>query len=510
MTRRPAVMAFALGCLALLVSGRNLGSAPVYLYHDEAIYALNAVSLLANGHDLNGLRLPLFFHTFAWVPPIAIYSKALTFLFLPVSEATTRLPGVLTLAVDVVLTYYVGRRYFRRESLAVLSAVFVILTPAHFMHGRLATDHISGVPFFIAYLLLMLTYFDERRLPSLVAATTCLGLGIYGYNGALPEMPVFLAFTLAVLWFLPTRTVRPYAAALGGFALALAPFFIWLIVHPEHLGDQVKSYVASGAAAGPANPGAALYAALVPRLDAYWNFFDPAMMFFTGDGSPLDSTREVGVYLLPILVLLPAGAYYILRYRRTAADLFILVGFLVGPIGALAVVESKASRALIMVPLAALLCARGVESLVRRTTAGRVAAIVLLVGMAGQFQQFYRDYMGPYRERSGIWFESNRDDAFDGLVALAEPSHARMYVSSEIPLVRFSWEFYAVKHRRRDLESAFTFFGSVDDVNRAPAGSMFLAPYSPGVPGPAGSSALTRVALVENVDRHPAFAIYRK
>jgi hypothetical protein len=109
-----------------------------------------------------------------------------------------------------------------------------------------------------------------------------------------------------------------------------------------------------------------------------------------------------------------------------------------------------------------------------------------------------------------VWFESNRNDAFDRLVALAEPGHSRMYVSSDIPLARFSWQFYAVKHRRRDLESAFTYFGSADDVTRAPAGSVFLAPYSSGGSDPAGSSGLARVALVDNADGHPAFAIYRK
>src|SRR5437016_2577484 len=88
---RPIMTALALGTLALLVSGRDLALSPVYLYHDEAIYALNGLSLLATAHDLNGLHTPLFFRTFAWVPPIAIYARALTFLFLPVSEVTTRI-----------------------------------------------------------------------------------------------------------------------------------------------------------------------------------------------------------------------------------------------------------------------------------------------------------------------------------------------------------------------------------------------------------------------------------
>src|SRR5262245_10940396 len=112
---RPLLTAVILGAAALWIGGRELARAPVYLYHDEVLYALNGHSILTTGRDLTGLRLPLFFHTFAWVPPIAIYSRALTFMFAPVNEATARFPGVVFYALDVALTYVLARRLFRRE-----------------------------------------------------------------------------------------------------------------------------------------------------------------------------------------------------------------------------------------------------------------------------------------------------------------------------------------------------------------------------------------------------------
>src|SRR6185503_1441029 len=102
--------------------------------------------------------------------------------------------------------------------------------------------------------------------------------------------------------------------------------------------------------------------------------------FFNGDQSLLDSTREVGVFLLPIVVFLPAGAYYILTHRRTIPDLFVLIGFLVAPLGAL-------------------VCARGVAALMSaRSLVWRGAAVVLVAAMGLQFQTFYADYVGQYRE----------------------------------------------------------------------------------------------------------------
>ena len=512
---RPAATALALGAIALVVCGRDLGRAPVYLYHDETIYALHAHSILTTGRDLNGLRLPLFIHTFAWVPPIAIYARVLAFMFVPVTEATTRFPGIVFYAIDVVLTYVVGRRLFRHEGLAILAGILVMLTPAHVIHARMATDHLCGVPFFIGFVLLTIDFGERRALRSLCGATACLGLGIYGYNGAITLTPVYLALIGALLFFtLEIRSLKPYLVAAAGFALSLLPLMIWLAIHPEQYGDQLRSYGVSGAAsAATRNAAAALYSAVTLRLDAYYNFFDPSLLFFRGDQSMLDSTREVGVFLFPIAVLLPVGAYDILTRRRTVPDVFVLVGFLVAPIGALIVGEAKASRALVMVPLAALVAARGVEALVRsRTVVWRGVAMALLVGVVVQFHWFYRDYAGEYRERSGVWFEGDRDAALGSLIARADANHApKMYVSSEIPLVRFSWQFYALKHGRPDLNDRMAFFDRDSDFASTPAGSVFLATaVSRESEALDRLPVLKRVAVIENVDRHPAFVVYEK
>jgi Dolichyl-phosphate-mannose-protein mannosyltransferase len=511
---RPILTAVFLGLVALVVGGRDLDRAPVYLYHDEAIYALNAHSILTTGRDLMGLRLPLFLHTFAWIPPIAIYARVLTYVFLPVTEFTTRFPGVVFFAIDVSLTYLVGRRLFKGEALAILAGVFLMLTPAHLIHARLATDHICHMPFFIAFVWLIVDYIEGRRLLSLGAATTCLGLGIYGYNGAMTQAPVFLALTGAVLFLvLNIRTVRPYVVAGAGMALAMLPFALWLLVHPETLTDQLRSYdVSSSGQAAARSVGESLYSALTARLDAYYNFFDPSLLFLSGDQSLLDSTREVGVFLLPIVVFLPAGAYYILTHRRTIPDLFVLAAFLAAPIGALIVGEVKASRALVMAPLAALVCARGVEALMSaRSLMWRAVAIVLLAALGLQFQTFYADYAGPYRERSSQAFEGNRDAAIASLVARADTTRApALYVSGDILLVNYSWQFYALKHQRPDLKTRMLYFDGQFDFGAAPAGSLFLSRPDADRAGALDAAGLTRVATIDNVDGHPAFAVYEK
>ena len=54
------------------------------------------------------------------------------------------------------------------------------------------------------------------------------------------------------------------------------------------------------------------------------------------------------------------------------------------------------------------------------------------------------------------------------------------------------------------------YFDPGDGMDGAPAGSLFLMPYQSEGSPVSGTARLTQVALVENADRHPAFAIYRK
>ena len=83
------------GALALYATGLEVS--PVYLTHDEVIYARNAYSIATTGRDLSGQFLPIsipvtgtFFAT-----PANIYTTAAFLTVLPLSEITIRLPSVL-------------------------------------------------------------------------------------------------------------------------------------------------------------------------------------------------------------------------------------------------------------------------------------------------------------------------------------------------------------------------------------------------------------------------------
>ncbi|MEO8682069.1 MAG: glycosyltransferase family 39 protein, partial [Vicinamibacterales bacterium] len=129
--------------IALAVAGlyaTRLAFSPVYLIHDELQFALQAQAIATTGHDLDGQLMPVYFPEKGFPAgrdPLPIYATAIGLLVLPFSEASARLPTAMVGVVDVVLIFFLSRRLFGSDWMGVLGAVFLALTPGHFMRSRL-------------------------------------------------------------------------------------------------------------------------------------------------------------------------------------------------------------------------------------------------------------------------------------------------------------------------------------------------------------------------------------
>ena len=186
--------------LAAVVYGIALDRSPIYLTHDEVIYARNAYSIAATGRDLSGQFLPISIPvtgTF-YATPANIYLTAAFLKVLPLSEITVRLPSVLVGLLCVWLVYLIARRLLRSERFGIVAATLLLLTPAHFIHSRLGTDHLYLVACVLAWLLILVTDDPGTNAKRLFIATAFLGLSLYTYIGALITAPICVALTLCL------------------------------------------------------------------------------------------------------------------------------------------------------------------------------------------------------------------------------------------------------------------------------------------------------------------------
>src|SRR3989344_3561506 len=135
--------------LAFALRFFQLGTNPPGLYWDEVSLGYNAYSILQTGKDEHNRFLPLdTFKAFGdYKPPGYIYAAVPTIALFGLSEFATRLPSALFGSLTVLLTYFLAKRIFEDEAIALLSAFFLAISPWHLQFSRGAFEANLGLFF---------------------------------------------------------------------------------------------------------------------------------------------------------------------------------------------------------------------------------------------------------------------------------------------------------------------------------------------------------------------------
>ena len=284
-------------------------------------------------------------------------------------------------------------------------------------------------------------------------------------------MPIYLALTHLAAW----RAKLPFRLHLwiaGVFVAFFIPVLVWALFHPSMFLDTMVHYHVGGGLR------------LAERMSLFWNYFNPSYLYFSGGSSLLWATRQAGVFLLPLALLIPLGLWYLLARARSIAGDVILVGFFLVPLPIIvALPEAPAyatARAVLALPYGVLIATAGLTWLVRLAPPiGAVAAAVAIVAMPLQFASFAADYFTDYRMRSAIWIDAmNFRSVADHVIASdATQRIPVVYVSQddigEDKTVK--WKYHLITSGRLDLFER-TRYMTLEDAGRPeqPAGSLLL------------------------------------
>ena len=461
---RTLLIALLVAIPTTAIYATRLDFAPIYLMHDEVNFSLQAISVARTGRDLNGRLLPLYFSEPAFVAgrdPMMIYATAAAVSVMPVSEFAVRLPTALVGILTVLLTLLAAAWIFESTLeggtkvppyiMGVVAASMLALTPAMFIHSRLALTVIYPLPFVIGWLACLRRFnagrgFSPTEKRLIFAAGLLLGLAVYAYLAALVMLPVYISLTI---WFLWSRGSLRYSSWLFlGVAAALIPLLLWQVAYPDRYYELIRSY-RLGAASEGANAIPALISleGLRFRLHQWWLYFDPAYLFISGDTSMTNSTRSAGCFPLAFAVLIPIGVHRL--WTRGSFGRLLIAGFATAPLAAImtGTVDLNRYRALFILPFGALLAAAGFERLWQSPwRRSRWVAAALLITIAAQFWFFYRDYMGGYRESASTWFGRNLKGAYVEILGRGNQQDPVM-LSANIPFAGAYWRFYAQMFR---------------------------------------------------------------
>lgn len=570
---KTAWTAVLLGAATFILYALRLDLVPPFLKYEEVFFALQSRALAASLHDTHGRFMPLYFQVYenAWYQPVLAYWGAVFQWILPLSDTTIRVPTATVGAINVVLTYYIGLRLFGQGAWAVLAALALALTPPHFILSRVAMDYVYPLPFVLGWFLALLIYLESRSLRALAVGSCLLGVGFFSYIAAVGLMPVFLVATLAVIAVREPTRIAAYLAAAAGFVCILG-VGVWLTFQlPGYLATQTGSYL-PGLTRQPRGD-------VLQRLREYFNytnisaqaglyseFFNAGYLFFSGGTNPVDSTRTVGVYLLPAAIFIPAGIYAALRERSLATAL-IVFGFFYAPVPAAMIPERYTiDRHMVMVPFAALLTAYGIRLLwslpvprvtryvapfaiggiviaigyaiytladrgvISRSTVPLAIASIGLIGLARQsdkvqrgsvitaallafgllqFTYFTFDYFTDYRLRVTRVFGSNLRGAVQAAMKTTEAAAVPVRVSRAIPFADYYVRFYSAVAGRPEFADGVTYF-SPDTTAGPEDQALYLTGLGGGDAGFITRSGLRVIETISDPTGEPAFLLLRR
>jgi 4-amino-4-deoxy-L-arabinose transferase-like glycosyltransferase len=495
---------------------RALDTVPVVVAVDEARFALHAHSIVTHGTDLAGNRWPLFFHitdplnplldSDTWWQPALFYLVAGVFRLVPPAAWSLRLPTTILAILDVILIYLVARKLFSNDWYAVVAAVVLSLTPAHYLFARRALDYFCQLPIALGWLWCLSLYGESSPAWLPASIGLLLGLGLFTHISSWIVMPGYAAATCLVFRRLGAPP-RAYRWLVAGFAVPLVMIVPALFANPSLPAAMFSHYKVQTSWR------------IVERINTYWGYLGPSYLFFSGGSNPMFATRQGGVLPVAAAVLLPLGIWSVLQRRGDPRRGVLVFGFFFAPLPVVLAMPSDPKfytpRDLLVVPFAALLCTIGFEWLFERGgRAARLIGVALLVAVPFQFVGFARYYLTGYQTASAWRFDNmNLEAVAEYVISSDEASRVPMvYLSEDVGAAHaYQWEFYLLERRRNDLWARTRHFSLPISPNAIPSGSLLVFdakdPRLDQIRSMAGCSL---AHVVSGVAGDPAAAILRR
>ncbi len=337
--------------LALILRFWHLDLAPPSANWDEASIGYNVYSVAQTGKDEFGNKLPLVFRSLNdYKPPLYIYTDAIFVKFLGLSTFTVRLPAAIFGVLSVLFTYLLIRKLTQREDVALLSSLFLAISPWSLQFSRSAVESGFALFFIIASAYFFLKGFEKGWFA--VLSGIFFGLSLFAYQS--PR--IFVPLLIIILILANIKSLLKNKKTLLLFLITFAVFFLPLIhflTIPENQArfkgvsiyenpdpfDNVANLPRRYLQKVTDDDGSVVSKVIHNRRLAiflvltrgYLEHFKISYLFLPGSGNNIYDTPEVGQELLVTLPLFLIGIYFLIRYKPPGYQLIIL-WFLAAPI----------------------------------------------------------------------------------------------------------------------------------------------------------------------------------
>lgn len=410
--------------IAIFLRFFQLGINPPSLTWDEVSWGYNAYSLGIEGKDEFGRLLPHdYLESFGdFKPPMYAYLDIIPVALFGLNELAVRFPSALFGVLTVALTYFLVKRIFYKSknanSYALLSALFLAISPWHILLSRAAFEANVASFFIVLGVFGFIASMQDKKWYLVISAVS-FALSMYTFNTSRIVAPLLVLILIIIfrnkLWQIKKQAITAF---LVGF-LIFAPIIGFLFspqagLRFKEVNIFTDAEVVKNANQLIENDGNAIWSKVlhnrrvlysIEYVKHYFDNLSPMFLFIRGDGNPKFSTQEVGQMYIFDIIFFVTGIFLLFR-KKEGYYWLIPLWLLIGIIPAATARETPhALRIETILPTFQILTAYGFVQLVDLLKKRKViVSTVLLFLLLLNFVYFANNYFKHYKiDYSGEW-----------------------------------------------------------------------------------------------------------
>lgn len=207
----------------------QLGATPLSLTWDEVALGYNAYSIFETGKDEFGKPFPVVMRSFDdYKPAFYTYLIIPTYKIFGLNEFSVRFPSAVIGILTLVSVYYLIKKLFKREDIALLTMFLMAISPWHIQFSRVGFESNVGLGLNIFAATFFL--YGLRRYWMIILAALFAGLSVHTYQSDRVFTPLFV-LGMAIIFLKPLLQVpKKYiiTAVLVGL-IVVAPLVIYIL-----------------------------------------------------------------------------------------------------------------------------------------------------------------------------------------------------------------------------------------------------------------------------------------
>lgn len=454
---------FVIFILALLLRFYKLGIVPPGLDWDEVSNAYNAYSILKTGHDEYNNFLPLYNRSFDdYKPPLYMYLEVPSVAVFGLTPFAARLPSALLGSLLTVTVYFLVKRLFKRENLALVAMALAAISPWQLQFSRVGFEANVGLFTTVtAFTLLLYSLaFDKekvtaKKITTLLFSAIFFGLSFYSYHAERIFVPLLFLATAAIYKKELLKFPKKYLAAfvlLG--VIIVAPFFILSPrqaisqrFHETSLKSQLNEinrsikFIEEDNSSKPAK---LIHNRRLTILEGYFqNYFanlDINYFFVKGDDNLRHHLENMGMLYLIELPFLLYGAYIALK-EKSRSIIFVITWMLLSPIAAAPTdVAPHAIRSYTLVVAVETIVAIAIVDIYRKIKWKKAYFILVLCGFCVSLLTYLESYYVHYPRDQASWWQYGYLEAVVKTQEL-KSNYNKIYIDPSVEQAYMFWLF---------------------------------------------------------------------